>query len=261
MKPARHRWLSLPQICPSLATPPPSRHPSLSISRAVLSLVSAMGIHKRFDEDGKEVSVEKCVSSDARKPTGVSSRVISKPGRGDHKLHGGKKSKTKSIRGQIRSIERLLKNKGSQLTPGAHKAKEEELKELIRLRNEHDRRETEREMATKYRMVKFFERRKLQRTLDKIIEHGDKPDDAEKKKRILTDLRYVTEYPKDKKYIALFPSGGHTDESRSRVEEMRKEIESKADGKGSKDPSGADVPADGIEFTREDDFFLNDDPV
>lgn len=221
-----------------------------------------MGSHKRFDEDGEEVIAEKQVTSDASKRAGVSGHVISKPGKRNHKPQAGKKSKTKSIRGQIRSIKRLLNNKGDQLTPAGQKAKQEELKELIRLRDEHDRREAEREMATKYRMVKFFERRKLQRTLDKIIEQGDKPEDAAKKKQTLSDLRYVTEYPKDKKYISLFPSGGHTDESRSRVEEMRKQIEGKANRKGAEHPSGVDrVPANGNEFNREDDFFLNDASV
>lgn len=220
-----------------------------------------MGMHKRFDDDEEGTVTEKPVAAKANSWTPRPGRGISKPGNRGTKQHTGKPPKTKSVRSQLRSLERLLKNKGAEFTPGARKAKEEQLKELIRLRDEHDRRESEKKTAAKYRMLKFFERRKLQRILDKIIEHGDKPEEAEKKKQVLRDLRYVNEYPKDKKYIALFPTGGHTDESGRRVEEMRKEIEGKADRRGSEDPSGADEvkPVGNAAMNDGDDFFLNEE--
>lgn len=222
-----------------------------------------MGTHKKFGEDDEETIVEKPVPTFLSKTSASKQRRhISKPNRNDRQQRSGKQpsSHGKSIRGQLRSIERLLKNKGSQLPPGVRKAKEEQLKELIRLRDEHGRREAERKTLTKYKMVKFFERRKLQRVLDKIIEHGDKPEDGDRKKQILRDLQYIDEYPKDKKYIALFPSGGHTEESRKRVEAMRKEIEGKSGINGAESPSrtGDDNPG-GTETNVGDDFFLNDD--
>lgn len=184
------------------------------------------------------------------------------------------KRNPKSIRSQIRSIQRLLANRGPTMASAARKKKEADLAELVRMREEYDRREKERKLAKEYHMVKFFERRKLDRRLEKIMKNGDKPEDAAAKQQIKRDLFYLKHYPKGKKYISLFPSHGHTEESRKRVEDMRLEIEGKAGPtaedhmsvevgttengsvvKGKK--SGKDKPEASEE--AEDDFFMADD--
>lgn len=221
-------------------------------------LVNTMGAHTRFDDGDEDGAPATGSQANANRKAHGKDHGISKPSKASESQQRGRQRKTKSVRSQIRSIERLLRNKGSQFTPASKRAKEEQLKELARIRDEHDRREAERKTAGQYRMIKFFERRKLQRKLDKIVEHGDKPEDAEKKKEILRDMRYINEYPKDKKYISLFPSGGHTDESRKRVEAMRLEIEGKASPQKSGDPSASN--ADEVDKALQgDSFFLNDE--
>lgn len=217
-----------------------------------------MVVHKRFDSDGEDGEHGTDIPT-TNLSNASATKVISKP----KPRHLRKGRQQKSVRGQIRSIERLLKNRGSLLAPAARTAKEKELAELTRLREEHDRRERERTIAKEYRMLKFVEKRKLQRVLDRIIEKGDKPEEAEKKKQVLRDLRYVNEYPKDKKYVALFPTGGHTPKSRAKMEAVRAEIEGSTDvnnlgdtahgeGEGSDASGGQDV----AQSENQDDFFL-----
>lgn len=218
-----------------------------------------MGLHKRFDADGDEPAGKQRPALSVDGPNGNSASAVSKKGKFTQKgIRNKRMGSSKSVKGNIRSIQRLLKNKGAEMAPAARKAKEVQLEELIRIKDEHERRELERTMVKKYRMIKFFERRKLQRTLDMIVQKGDKQEDAEQKKQILADLRYINEYPKDKKYLALFPSGGHTEESRKRLEQMRKEILTKRTEAGVEGAAKeSSEPKQGELEKMEDDFFLN----
>lgn len=202
-----------------------------------------MGAHTRFTDDDAAEKAENVVvdmpkqslAEKKNKRRGPALKNVSH-GRVNKKRSSGNK---KSIRGRIRSLQRLLNNKGKEMSVSGKKAKETELVELLRIRDEHDRRELERKIAEKYRMVRFFERRKLERILENL---GD--EDKERKKQVERDLRYVKEYPKGRKYVALFPKGGHTEESRQKLEEMRVEIE-----EGTKEEKNVVVE-------EEDDFFL-----
>lgn len=177
----------------------------------------------------------------------------------DHKFGSGRsKNKSKSVKSQIRSLERLLKNKGSQLTPAAKKAKQNQIAELKRLQQEHSRRDHERSTVKQYRMLKFFEKRKLTRKLENIVAKGDKAEDAGEKAQILRDLRYINGYPKDKKYISLFPTGGHTEESKARVEEMRDEIEKLVSVPKDPEPPKTSTSPGVDPEAGNDDFFLDE---
>lgn len=236
-----------------------------------------MGAHIRFDDD--EIAQTATTPAQASNqnltqlPSGSKSNVpsykvekvtnrIQKPsrnkGRVPHRANGVQTGK--SVRNQVRAIQRLLKNKANELTPRVRKEKEEEMQQLLRIRDERDRRKLEKEMAEQYRMIKFFERRKLERILEKIIKNGDKPGDAERKKQVLCDLRYVQEYPKDKKYIALFPSEGHTEESLRKVEEMRNEIKQRSmdENAGERSSHPKDSKVEGQVLAVQDDFFVDD---
>lgn len=237
-----------------------------------------MGAHIRFDDDGSEQNVKTPIHPfnttptkrpSNPKPNASSSRVLKAEVQikksSKNKRHLSRRAngahKAKSTKNQARTIQRLLNNKGNELAPCARKEKEEELKQLRRVCDEHDRRELERKMVERYRMIRFFERRKLERILGKIVKNGSRAEDAEQKKQVLRDLRYVTEYPKDKKYIALFPSEGHTEESLQRVEEMRKEIEGglMKQNAGEIDTLSTGPKSEQQVSAERDDFFVNDE--
>lgn len=221
-----------------------------------------MGSHKRFDDDDNEVEEignaqdlgatksETAKGRDTAQHDRKPAKTLKKEKKG--RGHNGTFKKPKALKGQIRGIERLLQHRGSSLSAKAKKAKEAQLEELKRMHKEHERREREKVMHEKYRMVKFFERRKLERIVQNIAQDGDKAEDAERKKQAIRDLQYVKEFPKDEKYIALFPKEGHTDESRRQIEEIRGRIES-----GEQSAVGA--KADDAEGG--DDFFLNDEEL
>lgn len=86
----------------------------------------------------------------------------------------------------------------------------------------------------KYKGIRFFERRKLERMLKKVnkeIEAQSKEDVEklkeleEKKKKIVDDINYVKFYPKSYKYYSLFPNNDKDNpETLKKIEKMRKKI-------------------------------------
>jgi rRNA-processing protein Efg1 len=185
-----------------------------------------------------------------------------------------KRKGTSSVRSKIRGLQRTLKHQGGSMTAAAKAAKEEEITSLTALCEDRKRRERERELAKKYHMVKFFERRKLQRRIEKVGELAKKPgadeeDLAKRRKGLEEDLQYVLNFPKDRPYVALFPSDGHTEESLAEVENIRNLIRETARiGKPSGESAARELVAgatlaafgeDGDDDARpdeEDDFFL-----
>jgi len=92
----------------------------------------------------------------------------------------------------------------------------------------------ERALAIKYRMVKFFERRKLLRKIkraendlkacaaDDVSKHESLTDLVTKLKG---DLSYIVHYPKNEKYISLFRDTGDTDSKSTKTRgEIRRSI-------------------------------------
>jgi hypothetical protein len=117
-----------------------------------------------------------------------------------------------STKNQIRSLERTLARRGDKI-PGD--VKEEMRAKIGKLQGDYQGvklAEKERIYAKRYRRVKFFERKKLQRKLAKnSAELGEEGLSSKERKRleqkrelILQDLQYVTYFPRDMKYVSVF---------------------------------------------------------
>ena len=81
--------------------------------------------------------------------------------------------------------------------------------------------EMQQKMSSKYRMVRFFESKKAVRHLRLALVSGD----AEEIQEAAKDVLYVKFFPKDSKYISLFPSEPCVDEAvLAKRSEMREAI-------------------------------------
>ncbi|KAI0567655.1 rRNA-processing protein Efg1 [Gracilaria domingensis] len=210
-----------------------------------------MASHMRFDdnsEDGERTSSSVVHQHHVKPEFPTSKPRIQKSSSSASR----KRSRSKLPANQIRSIERYLKHKEHELPASVLKRKNQELEEWKRVRTERERRAREQKFETRYKRVKFFERKKVQRILDNIAKKGDKPEDQEAKMQAQRDMQYIQRYPKNRKYIALFPSGGHTDETRKSVEQVRAIIEGSNTTPENQTASNAD---DNVA----DDFFLDED--
>lgn len=83
--------------------------------------------------------------------------------------------------------------------------------------------EKEREIATKYHAIKFFERQKLTRLAKKISTFP--PKSHKKGNEIIENgLRYLSEYPKGFKFISLFKSGGRFPSNFAAHSKLREDV-------------------------------------
>eukprot|EP00879_Flechtneria_rotunda_P012676 GHRR01013236.1.p1 GENE.GHRR01013236.1~~GHRR01013236.1.p1 ORF type:complete len:517 (+),score=236.80 GHRR01013236.1:1440-2990(+) len=120
-------------------------------------------------------------------------------------------------------------------------AKEKQLKELQRKQAEHQKTEWERRLATKYHKVRFFERVKLERGIQKVKRQIGRQQQqppssqdqqlAEQQQQQLEqlqsmlqqleqDLLYVLHFPKGERYVSLFKQG-ETPEAQAKIEAER----------------------------------------
>lgn len=223
-----------------------------------------MVIHKRFDDDDDDNDIVKNVKSKLYESLSLSSGSevpskrngiqptlgVNKPG----KASGGKRTSTRrAVSAQIRGLERLLKNKGKTLPENVQKAKQAQLAELQRLMGERGRRQSEFRVSKKYHMIRFFERRRLERILQRLEQKPESPEAVSEKAQTLRDLRYVNHFPKGRKYIALFPKGGHSKKSKLRIEAIRTEIDQLTPLALNTDAVKPGTEPD----NNEDDFFLS----
>ncbi|KAH3673049.1 hypothetical protein WICPIJ_009935 [Wickerhamomyces pijperi] len=124
---------------------------------------------------------------------------------------------TTKLRKRIRDIERQLEKKKDVLPSNIKLEKQRELSTLrVELQNLQNFNKAK-DLAKKYQMVRFFEKKKALRSYNQIkkeyteMENSENVDKKELKKlrKKLThheiDLAYVVNFPKDKKYIALYP--------------------------------------------------------
>ena len=177
--------------------------------------------------------------------------------------HAG--AKRPSVKNQIRSIERLLKRDGVPT-----KLREEKERELEKLRDqgkENKRVEREKKLSTRYHKVKFFERVKLTRRIERLererSERGALSEDAERElASARDDLEYVINFPRGEKYVSVLVNDGDTEHSKKERERLRKLVKANLAARAAladENEGGADVAANadaGAE--EEDDFFLND---
>ncbi|KAI8601820.1 rRNA-processing protein EFG1, partial [Dissophora ornata] len=70
--------------------------------------------------------------------------------------------------------------------------------------------QTEQKMATKYRMVRFFESKKADRRLKVFFRQNPNWEQIEEQKKevesLQLDLAYIQHFPKTLKYISLYPN-------------------------------------------------------
>ncbi|CAK9220918.1 unnamed protein product [Sphagnum troendelagicum] len=172
-----------------------------------------------------------------------------------------KKTKVVSIKNQIRGIERLLKK----VLPAEVKdAQQKKLEELKQQSDVHFRIELERKMALRYRKVKFFERRKIERRIRRLEKQQRTSDDnpqrladiAEQLTQLKEDLEYVRFFPKTEKYISLF-MGSEDEQVVTKRNVLRDRIKANLLAAAA---TGVDLEETGSEDEAvdmsEDDFFM-----
>ncbi|CAN6441151.1 unnamed protein product [Victoria cruziana] len=183
------------------------------------------------------------------------------PEKEQHKKKG-KKLKPVSLKNQIRSVERILLRKD--LPIEVKSAQEKRLEELKKRQEIQNRSAVERKLSLRYRRVKFFERRKIERRirrlekLQKSAAPATQGSISEQLSQLREELEYVRFFPKTEKYVSLF-MGGDNPEIVEKRNGMRKLIKANllaaaASGKDIEETgSDEDDPLDG----SEDDFFLS----
>uniref|UniRef100_A0A0C9S8R6 rRNA-processing protein EFG1 n=1 Tax=Wollemia nobilis TaxID=56998 RepID=A0A0C9S8R6_9CONI len=178
-----------------------------------------------------------------------------------------KKAKPVSLKNQIRSIQRMLRKNLPQEVKEAQEKKLEELRKLMELQV---RSELERKMALRYRKVKFFERRKIERRIRRLeklqratLEHPGEEVVAQAEEIFLQlahlkeDLEYVRFFPKTEKYVSLFMGGDEPElvAKRNKLRELIKAnlVAAAASGVDLEETGSDD---DGTMDISEDEFFL-----
>ncbi|XP_032225208.2 rRNA-processing protein efg1 isoform X2 [Nematostella vectensis] len=120
------------------------------------------------------------------------------------------KNRKKSLRDQLRSVQRLLRQEN--LPANMRVAQERILNMLEKELRDKAKEDRDKKIAKKYKMVKFFELRKVQRkynnckkNLDTCTEDHERKSLEEELKQIQQQWNYVTYFPTEMKYISLFP--------------------------------------------------------
>mmetsp|Transcript_414 Transcript_414/g.1336 ORF Transcript_414/g.1336 Transcript_414/m.1336 type:complete len:252 (+) Transcript_414:55-810(+) len=107
-------------------------------------------------------------------------------------------------RKRVRSLERLLAR--ASLPEPVRKQKEAELATAKAEAQTSKRKQRERLNSKKYHGVKFFERRKLERRIEGLKKMlPTEPAVAQQLRDAEHDLLYVRHFPRNKKYLSLFP--------------------------------------------------------
>ncbi|KAF3774219.1 rRNA-processing protein [Nymphaea thermarum] len=196
---------------------------------------------------------------------GYGRRRIAQRGRVSRQPRGlvaERKPKSASLKNQIRSVERILLRKN--LAAEVKGAQEKRLEELKRQQDVQNRSVIEHKLSLRYRRVKFFERRKIERRtrrlerLQRTADHVAQDQIAQQLFQLREDLEYVRFFPKSEKYVSLFMGGDDVDivDRRNR---LRKQIKANllAAAASGKDLEETGSDEDGPLDVSEDDFFLS----
>eukprot|EP00960_Hanusia_phi_P045374 757196-Hanusia_phi.AAC.2 len=123
-----------------------------------------------------------------------------------------------STKNRVRNIERTLARKGDSIPEEVKEKMRERIAQLKAEYEEIQLADKEKKYATRYRKVKFFERKKLERLLSrnaKAIRESD-PNSAEfarlnsDRRQMLEDLQYILYFPRDMKYVSVLNNDRET---------------------------------------------------
>ena len=127
-----------------------------------------------------------------------------------------KKKRTVTNKKKIRDMERMLEKLGDKMPEEVKEAKRKELKEMRKV--EKRKKEAEK-FETRYKKIKFFEKKKIIRRLERIekelAEPGEKEELMRDKQKYKNYLTYVNNYPETQKYLSLFPTGEDAEKSKA----------------------------------------------
>ena len=170
----------------------------------------------------------------------------------------------------MRSIQRLLQREG--LPEKLRVEKMRELEQLTGVAAENKQVERERTMAVRYHKVKFFERVKLTRAMEKLErDHPDESKRSDKVKQELQqfrdDLHYVMNFPKGYKYVSILKQEGDTEYLKEKREKLRQKIKQNMledaalaeANEGGEDAAAAAKAMGSGKKQEKDDFFMEDD--
>ncbi|KAA8899475.1 hypothetical protein TRICI_006338 [Trichomonascus ciferrii] len=171
----------------------------------------------------------------------------------------GKSVGSAKLKKKIRDLERLLKRPNLE----ANKKVETE-RALAALRSEVEGVQESKkvgQIAKKYHMVRFFERKKAYRRLKQALKrHLEDPESKSCKKafeKAEVDLYYTLTFPIDHKYVSLFPTEA-ADKSADQRKQYRKQVEAAI--KQGKYPVGLDEDSNSramAEFSKNHKFQTN----
>ena len=123
----------------------------------------------------------------------------------------------------------MIAKLGEKMSDEAKQAKLKELKELKK--QEKSKKEAEK-FKTRYDKIKFFEKKKIIRKLEKIDKKLKEVEEEEEGKAELEEdklkyknyLTYVNNFPDTQKYLSLFPTGEDAEKSRELKDQMMSKI-------------------------------------
>ena len=140
-----------------------------------------------------------------------------------------KKKRTTTSKKKIRDLERMLEKLGDRMPEDVKEAKRRELKELKK--GEKSKKEAEK-FESRYKKVKFFEKKKIIRRLERAEKEMTEDGVSEERKQELivekqknkNYLTYVNHFPDNQKYLSLFPTGPDAEKSKAQRDEMMVKI-------------------------------------
>lgn len=134
------------------------------------------------------------------------------------------------LKKKVRDLERLLLHTNSRLSADARIENERAL-EAFRLElSDANQSKTEQKMAKKYHMVRFFERQKATRKLNKLkkelnTHRRNVPDDLTRSvEDAQVELNYTLHYPRGEKYISLFKNPGNNNNVAEKRDMIKQDI-------------------------------------
>lgn len=184
------------------------------------------------------------------------------------------KAGTSKLKKKIRDMERLLRN-GKFLENNAEKKQETE-RALEALKSQYEQAQqvnTERDIATMYHKIRFFERKKAQKKVladakayfqylterdqaEKESQSSDEKEEALKTKLVNSEIElyYTVLFPRTERYVSLYPSSEKPEDEkvRNKIKEAVK-LEIKKLVNVEDLPSGLKVPGEEDEQTQDKD--------